>query len=464
MTQAESASRHSSDMQYGSVHSEPLEPVSSAYQATGTIMSSVINLVNTIVGAGILAMPFALRQNSLFLGVFLILMSGALSGFGLFLQGRCAFYAPARQASFFALASQTYPSLSVIFDIAIAVKCFGVGVSYLIIVGDLMPQVVQSLFNPGDNTQFIVSREFWILASVAIVVPLSYLRKIDSLKYTSLVALISVGYLIVLVVAYYLFSDISDTRAPISLFKPAKISNVLSCFPIIVFAFTCHQNMFSIVNELQHRTAANINRVVATSISFSAFCYILVGVTGYLSFGNIVSGNIVSMYPSSFVTEIARFCIAFMVVLSYPLQCHPCRASLDHTYSWFQSSGFVKSLRHKVSWSRLPSSEEEMVHPSSGGQPGSMSTARFGIVTTIIVVASYITALSVESLELMLAFVGSTGSTSISFILPGLFAYKLIGADSSNSEDWLKWSGLALCLYGVVVMIVSLAINIYLLF
>ena len=53
-------------------------------------MSSVINLVNTIVGAGILAMPFALRQNSLFLGVFLIIMSGSLSFFGLFLK--CVFY------------------------------------------------------------------------------------------------------------------------------------------------------------------------------------------------------------------------------------------------------------------------------------------------------------------------------------------------------------------------------------
>jgi amino acid permease len=31
--------------------------------------------------------------------------------------------------------------LGVFFDIAIAVKCFGVAVSYLIIIGDLMPQV-----------------------------------------------------------------------------------------------------------------------------------------------------------------------------------------------------------------------------------------------------------------------------------------------------------------------------------
>lgn len=335
--------------------------------------------------------------------------------------------------------------------------------SYLIIVGDLMPQVVQSLFSPSDNTQFVVSREFWILASAAIVVPLSYLRKIDSLKYTSLVALVSVGYLVLLVVCYYLFTDIATSRAPISLIKPQSITNVLSCFPIIVFAFTCHQNMFSIVNELQHRTSANINRVVATSISFSAFFYCLVGVTGYLSFGNIVSGNIVSMYPSSVATEIGRFCIAFMVVLSYPLQCHPCRASLDHTYLWLQQRDIVKSVVKKVSWSRLPSSEEEIV----GGyhQPSGMSTARFGTITTIIVVGSYITALSVESLELMLAFVGSTGSTSISFILPGLFAYKLIGADSiSRSDNVLKYSGLALCLYGVCVMIVSLGVNIFLLF
>ena len=51
--------------------------------------SSVINLVNTIVGAGVLAMPHALSNMGVTLGVVVILWAGCTSGFGLYLQTRC---------------------------------------------------------------------------------------------------------------------------------------------------------------------------------------------------------------------------------------------------------------------------------------------------------------------------------------------------------------------------------------
>src|SRR5271169_7126064 len=105
-------------------------------------LSSVINLVNTIVGAGVLAMPLAMSHMGIVLGTIIIIWAGATAGFGLYLQTRCARYLERGSASFFALSQITYPNAAVIFDAAIAVKCFGVGVSYLIIIGDLMPGVV----------------------------------------------------------------------------------------------------------------------------------------------------------------------------------------------------------------------------------------------------------------------------------------------------------------------------------
>src|SRR5436305_14103994 len=98
--------------------------------------------------------------------------------------------------------------------------------------------------------------------------------------------------------------------------------------------------------------------------------------------------------------------------------------------------------------------------------------------------------MTVSSLEKVLAYVGSTGSTSISFILPGLFYYKISDPDSvyhqrltkedddeaeqldSGDEDGLLGGGpkisswrrdilrklsLGLAMYGIVVMIVCLA-------
>jgi amino acid permease len=97
----------------------------------------------------------------------------------------------------------------------------------------------------------------------------------------------------------------------------------------------------------------------------------------------------------------------------------------------------------------------------------------------------------VSSLDKVLAYVGSTGSTSISFILPGLFYYKISAPDSihhqrltkeddddeyeESTEQGLLAQGtmkagaqrtmilrrmaLALAAYGFVVMIVCLVTN-----
>ena len=59
-----------------------------------------------------------------------------------------------------------------------------------------------------------------------------------------------------------------------------------------------------------------------------------------------------------------------------------------------------------------------------------MSEMRFALITSTILVLSYVTALNVSSLDRVLAYVGSTGSTAISFILPGLFYYKISDPDS----------------------------------
>ena len=96
------------------------------------------------------------------LGTIVILWSATTASFGLYLQTRCARYLDRGTASFFALSQITYPNAAVLFDAAIAIKCFGVAVSYLIIIGDLMPGVVRG-FNPSaGEIPFLVDRHFCI--------------------------------------------------------------------------------------------------------------------------------------------------------------------------------------------------------------------------------------------------------------------------------------------------------------
>ncbi|CAN9440976.1 unnamed protein product [Alternaria alternata] len=411
------------------------------FKGQATWISSVINLANTILGAGLLAMPSALSKMGIFLGIFVIAWAGATAGFGLYLQTRCARYIDRGHVSFATLSQMTYPNLSIIFDAAIAIKCFGVAVSYLIIIGDLMPGVVRGFAPGASDITFLVDRQFWITAFMLIVIPLSFLRRLDSLKYTSVIALFSIAYLVILVVAHFLKGDTLADRGTVRVFEWAGPVSALAAFPVIVFAYTCHQNMFSILNEIADNSHFQTTTVIFASIGGACGLYILTGITGYLSYGDNIHGNIVSMYPTAAASTIGRLAIVILVMFSYPLQIHPCRASIDACLKW--RPGRLRKHKHKQSevGGSSPSRHSLITNtpkPSPPPKASEMSDLKFAVISTVLIILSFVTAMTVSSLEKVLAYVGSTGSTTISFILPGLFYYKISDPESSHHQRLVK--------------------------
>ncbi|KAG8525742.1 uncharacterized protein KY384_000502 [Bacidia gigantensis] len=185
--------------------------------------------------------------------------------------------------------------------------------------------------------------------------------------------------------------------------------------------------MFSILNEIGNNSHFRTTAVVIASIGVSGFIYILVAITGYLSFGNTVSDNIVANYGPSLTSTIGKAAIVILVMFSYPLQVHPCRASIDAVSRW-------RPNRRRSNDNGSPAFSP----PPKAARPDNMGEVRFATITAAILVASYIIAMTVSSLSKVLAYVGSTGSTSISFILPGLFYYKISSPDSSLHQRLLK--------------------------
>lgn len=130
--------------------------------------------------------------------------------------------------------------------------------------------------------------------------------------------------------------------------------------------------------------------------------------------------------------------IVILVIFSYPLQAHPCRASIDKIIDHF----------HQKQPSQLQQIQDVVAINHA---------KKHLVVTTCIVVASYLVAITISQLDLVLSFVGSTGSTTISFILPGLFYLELFKQDGWN---WKRCVALFLVIYGFMVMSVCLTFNI----
>ncbi|PWN33841.1 uncharacterized protein FA14DRAFT_165076 [Meira miltonrushii] len=444
--------------------------------------SSIANLCNTIIGTGMLATPGAFRYTGLLPGMFLIILCGFTSAAGLILLTMCADTLGGRKNSFFSIALKTIPNGARFFDAAIAIKCFGVSISYLIISGQLMPQVVLSFAKALNSHEtlpgFLLDRSFWIFAFMVALVPLCFLRRLDSLRHTSYLSLLAVMYLVIIVLYYSLPSKKEHLPEP----GPIYIINIdghhfLSVFPVFVFAFTCAQNMLPVHNEMRAARPLHFFRTrkaIFSSISLAGTVYLIVGVLGYVSFGSNVGANIITMYPdTSLFVCFGRVSIVILTLCSYPLQVHPCRAALDKVLAPRRASldslpstqlNGIPDTHYRDDEGNI--SSDNAGHDSvdvppqlaaSNNAQSEMSIQRLCILTGIILTATFIIALIVDDLGLILGYVGSVGSTTISFILPGLL-FSSLHKDGSRAKFRRLAQGLVV--YGVLVMIMCLAANI----
>ncbi|SAM83094.1 uncharacterized protein UBRO_03652 [Ustilago bromivora] len=463
-------------------------------QGSASLVSSISNLTNTIIGTGMLATPGAFKYTGLLLGIFLIFFCGFTAALGLYLLTRCAARAGGRKNSFFTIASQALPAGAWYFDLAIALKCYGVSISYLIICGQLMPQVIVSFFRAfhrdvHEIPTLFLDRSFWILALIILLIPLCFLKRLDSLRHTSYLSLLAVFYLVIIVLHYSFSSEAKASLPPKGEVEMIAISyHTLSIFPVFVFAFTCAQNMLPVYNELFHNVEGRVNTAIGSSIGTGGLVYLIVGVLGYLSFGSNVGDNIIAMYPStSFFVCFGRVSIIILTVFSYPLQVHPCRASLDKVFS--KASRRQQILDDAAADASLLASQDggegedaiEPYHddenvPSQPRQPNppqqqqqqqqqqdltesdeEIPLGKWCLMTAGILSTTFIISLLVDDLSIILGFVGSVGSTTISFILPGVL-YASLFADQPSSR--LRKAAIALAAWGCLVLVVALSANI----
>jgi len=194
-----------------------------------------------------------------------------------------------------------------------------------------------------------------------------------------------------------------------------------------------------------------MNVVIGTSIGSAIGIYEIVGVFGYLTFGSKIGANVIAMYPStSIFIAIGQLAIVILVMFSYPMQVHPCRNCLDKIFHLgYQAPNFA-----------LVDENNDDVSIVDEHDAGDMSTFKHTVLTVAIIVGGFSTAYFVDNLQMVLSFVGSTGSTTVSFILPGLFFWKLTRNDPRTSKT-LNRSALGLAIYGMLVFVFCLSYNIY---
>lgn len=409
-------------------HTDPGAEVDDIILNDASFVSCYTNLTNTIIGSGVLGLPYAIANSGLILGVMLVLISSGLTIFSLHLLAICATKVPP-PASFYSVTEASVPHLTFMIDLAVAIQCFGVCSSYLIVIGGLMPDVMTQIGEDG----FFTERFPWILLGFAVVAPLSCFKKMDALKFTSGLSVAFVFFLMTLVFLYSLKieslppctddgDDDGECKGDIPMFSIT--GNTFRVLSIFIFAFSCQTNIFNVVNELRNPTQARFDAVSGCAIVTSGSIYLVVAVAGFLTYGTEVESNILISYPKTKLTSAARVFVSMLVAFSYPILFLPGRSSIMGLWRGFD--------KDPDAWHKY-------------------NSHRYVIVTVCLLAASLGTALLVEDLGLVFGLVGATGATMISFILPGISYYKMHDTMQEGAQ-WKRTGALLLCGLGCVIM------------
>ncbi|XP_076006965.1 sodium-coupled neutral amino acid transporter 4 [Genypterus blacodes] len=445
---------------------------------------SVFNLSNAIMGSGILGLSYAMANTGIVLFTVLLIAVAILSLYSVHLLlmtakeggsliyeklGERAFGWPGKMAAFGSIIMQNIGAMS----------------SYLFIVKYELPEVIRTFMRLEESSGewYLNGNYLVIFVSIGIILPLSLLKNLGYLGYTSGFSLsCMVFFLGVLIYKktqlpcplpfFYhnspnLSMNASDMYALQNQsthldFSRGDMSPVGSggqdghhatgihmephpdaeemctpkyfvfnsqtayTVPILAFAFVCHPEVLPIYSELKDRSRKKMQNVSNLSILAMLIMYMLSALFGYLTFYNNVEAELLhtftKVYKFDTMLLLVRLAVLTAVTLTVPIVLFPIRSSI--TTLLFSGRDF--------SWTRHL------------------------LIAAAILAFNNMLVIFVPTIRDIFGFIGSSAATMLIFILPAAFYLRLVKSVPLRSPQ--KIGAAVFLVVGIVFMIGSLTL------
>lgn len=293
-----------------------------------SLRGTVFNLVNSIMGAGILGLPFVFAETGIILNTLLLIIVAVLSDLTVWMLIYCL--DATRERSFAGTAEILYgKGLGLLIDFIIFSNNIGVMISYVIVIGDLMPPFLSYIGMPlifHDRTNVVLMMSLPLLL-------VSSLKNLDALRHVSLVCIIMILVFVVSLVAMGtgFVPTVEVTDEPVKLWADS-FTHVMRQLPVLVFAFRCQQNVPILYTELRRQKAEATDSKFATKRSkmmaashmgtlVSGVLYTVAAVAGSAAFRQRTAHDVLMNFdrhifaPAPYI----RGCYVMVIVCSYPV-------------------------------------------------------------------------------------------------------------------------------------------------
>ena len=378
-------------------------------------------------GAGVLSLPYAVAVSGIGFALFQLMVATLLTMYTIRLLIKCG--EKTGLYSYEDLALYCFGSKMALFvELNILIFCFGISVAYLVTLGDILAPLGKEIFGNG-----ILSQRWFLMSlfSTVIMLPLSLLRDISSLQFSSILGVFSILFLVVAVSIRSMYIISEHGIAP-DIHWGINRSHGMNFFlsvPIVMFAFTCQVNVFSIYTELQRPCIRRMNKVADRATFISLLFYLTIGIVAYLALGNslvdpALRGNILLSFPQNDkLIAASRAAIIFSVAVAFPLNIFPCRFTLEMMF--FANAPY--SLWRNV-W-----------------------------LTTSLVGMALLLAIFCPSINLIFGIIGGSCSSIVCFCLPAAYVLRIQEGPSTSSS---KRKALLLLCGAIIIGVVSTIITI----
>ncbi|XP_013398281.1 putative sodium-coupled neutral amino acid transporter 11 isoform X2 [Lingula anatina] len=261
---------------------KPIEKLSS-------VPAAVLNVINSIIGSGIVGMPFALKEGGIGMAVLLIIVVGVLTDYSLQLliaaglQSKTSTYQDVMQVAF------GRPGFYLISLLQFA-NPFLAMTSYNIIAGDTIEKIVYRTASESVKNSVLGNRQFILfLFTIFISMPLSCYRNIAKLSKFSACAILSISFVTVFIMvrAVTMAREVPKTDDAWIFAE----DGIVQAMGIITTAYLCHHNSFLIFRSLKEPTQQCWNKVVHISVGSSMVASLVFGLFGYITFTGYTQGR-----------------------------------------------------------------------------------------------------------------------------------------------------------------------------
>lgn len=315
----------------------------------GSIRGATFNIASATLGAGALSLPYAFKCSGVLLGSILLTVAALATVYSIRLLLTASRVASARYRrivdSYEDLAGCVFGScMRHIIEVMVILFCFGTAIGYCIAVGDILEPIrlldgMPAMLS-GDYGRVLLMLLFWC----TLMLPLSLLRSVSSLQYSSFLGVAAIVFLVFATLFHCIsnrFIEHWDCSGTLGHGKtcsePMAVvrldGGTLTSAPLIMFAFTCQMNIYDVYRELSNPSEAKMMRV--SWMGMCGICllvYAAMGLFGYLDFLDIVQGNILINLQydvgRSIIITFAFLAITLTVVAAFPLVVFPCRESI----------------------------------------------------------------------------------------------------------------------------------------